>query len=136
MNKLYLFVVLLFCIAPAAMAQQMQAESPLSDTAQEQRARALFYELRCEVCAGQSIGDSNAALAQDMRILVRQKVAEGASNVEILHYFSSRYGNDILMRPPLNTDTAPLWMAPVFLLLLGGWFLMRYFAQKRKHTQF
>lgn len=115
----------------ASFAQEMQQESPLTNAAEEQRARDLFRELRCEVCDGQSIADSNAILAQDMRGAVREKVAQGESDAAILDYFAQRYGREILMRPPLDASTAPLWLAPVFVLLLGGWFLMRYFTRKQ-----
>lgn len=126
----------IFLLWPQALlAQQLQAEVPLADMAQEQRARTLFYELRCEVCAGQTIGDSNAALAQDMRVLVRQQIKSGKDDAAILDYFAERYGDDILMRPPLNANTAPLWLAPVFVFVLGGWFIIRYFA-RRKHSHF
>lgn len=129
----YLYVLLLALgVAFSAAAQTALPENPLPDAAQEQRARALFSELRCEVCAGQTIGDSNAPLAQDMRSLVRSKVAAHESDEVILGYFATRYGDSILMRPPLNSGTAPLWLGPVFVLLLGGWFLVRYFARKKQ----
>jgi cytochrome c-type biogenesis protein CcmH len=135
MNKWLCLMLLAFALPLSAMAQEMRAEQPLPDSAQEQRARELFRELRCEVCAGQSISDSNAALAQDMRQLVRRHVAEGRGDAEILEYFSSRYGDSILMRPPVNASTAPLWLAPLFIFVLGGWFIIRYFARKR-HSHF
>jgi cytochrome c-type biogenesis protein CcmH len=121
--------------APFAHAQETQVEIPLQDQAQEQRARDLFRELRCEVCAGQSIADSNAPLAQDMRITVRNKVASGDTPEEVLDFFAQRYGESILMRPPLSASTAPLWLAPLFVALLGAWFIMRYFSRK-KNTHF
>lgn len=131
----YFIIAYLFLLGPAALAQQMQPEVPLENPQQEQRARELFRELRCEVCAGQTIADSNAALAQDMRGSVRQKIAAGQSDETILNFFAERYGDSILMRPPLTTATAPLWLAPLFVVLLGGWFMMRYFARK-KNTLF
>lgn len=131
-RPLLMLVALFCCLSMSAFAQLATPETPLRDAAQEQRARQLFRELRCEVCAGQSIGDSNAALAQDMRGLVRGKVAAGESDEAILGYFAERYGEGILMRPPMQASTAPLWLGPAFVFLLGGWFLIRYFARKKQ----
>jgi cytochrome c-type biogenesis protein CcmH len=125
-----LCLVMMF-FAFSATAQEMRDEAPLADAAKEAQARELFGELRCEVCAGQTIADSNAPLAQDMRILVREKVAEGQDNQQILSFFSERYGRGILMRPPVDASTAPLWLAPLFLVVLGAWFVMRYFTRKQ-----
>jgi len=122
---------LLGATAAPSRAQETQAEIRLADEAQEQRARELFRELRCEVCEGQTIADSNAPLAQDMRAAVRTKVASGESDEHILGYFSERYGRDILMRPPMDASTAPLWAAPLFVVLLGAWFIMRYFSRRK-----
>lgn len=126
-----IIVILLALVAFSASAQEMREEAFLSDSTQEAQARGLFTELRCEVCAGQTIADSNAPLAQDMRILVREKVAEGQSNEQILQFFAERYGREILMRPPVDASTAPLWLAPLFLIMLGAWFVMRYFTRKQ-----
>lgn len=123
--------ILMALIAFSASAQEMRDEPFLPDAAQEAQARSLFSELRCEVCAGQTIADSNAPLAQDMRILVREKVAEGQDDEQILLFFSERYGREILMRPPVDASTAPLWLAPLFLIILGAWFVMRYFTRKQ-----
>lgn len=123
--------ILIALIAFSASAQEMRDEPFLTDAAQEAQARSLFSELRCEVCAGQTIADSNAPLAQDMRILVREKVAEGQDDEQILQFFSERYGREILMRPPVDATTAPLWLAPLFLIILGAWFVMRYFTRKQ-----
>lgn len=125
-----LLFILIVLLSPVVYAQTAQPEQPLADYAQEQRARDLFRELRCEMCQGQTISDSNAMLAQDMRALVREKVQAGESDEEILSYFAAHYGNDILMRPPLDPQTAPLWLAPLITILLGGWLLMRYFRRK------
>ncbi|MCH2546068.1 MAG: cytochrome c-type biogenesis protein CcmH [Alphaproteobacteria bacterium] len=128
-----LLMITWLCIAAFPVSAQVtQSETALTDSSQEQRARALFRELRCEVCDGQTIADSNAGLAQDMRILVRDKLREGQSDEAILGFFSERYGQDILMRPPMNSETAPLWLAPIFVLLMGGWFIIRYFARKKQ----
>lgn len=129
-----LLFTLFLLISSAAFGQMEQSEQPLAEHMQEQRARDLFYQLRCEVCEGQTIADSNALLAKDMRVLVRDKVEAGESDKVILDYFAARYGDDILMRPPLSAHTAPLWLAPLIIMVLGGWFLVRYF-RRRSHTE-
>lgn len=131
MMKALLFAALLSLVQVPALAQSRQMEVPLAQQAQEQRAREIFHQLRCEVCEGQTIADSNAVLAQDMRMLVRQRVEEGQSDEAILTYFADRYGRDILMRPPMDASTAPLWIAPLFMLVLGGWFVIRYFSRRK-----
>lgn len=135
MKHLLLLLALTFSAIAPAQAQERHVETQLADDAQEQRARDLFRELRCEVCEGQTIADSNAPLAQDMRSAVREKVAVGESDGDILAYFSDRYGRDILMRPPVDASTAPLWFAPLFVAVLGAWFIMRYFS-RRKASRF
>ena len=93
---------------------------PLADPALEARAKAMQRELRCVVCQGQSIDESNAPLAADMRRLIRQQLEEGKSDDEIKGFFVARYGIFVLMNPPVSTDTLFLWFGPVLLVLLGG----------------
>lgn len=92
---------------------------------EEQRAEALFSELRCVVCQNQSIADSDAAVASDLRTIVRDKIAAGASDREIIEFLVSRYGEFVLLRPPFDMRTLLLWGAPVFLLGIGGLILWR-----------
>lgn len=131
MNKLLLLVCLI--LLPLNLsAQTLTPDVPLDDAAQEARARALFRELRCEMCEGQTIGDSNAPLASDMRALVRGKVAAEEPDAAILTFFAERYGDDILMRPPVASRTLPLWLAPFAFLVLGGFVFLRYFHRQKK----
>lgn len=85
----------------------------------------MFNDLRCVVCEGQSVADSDAVLAAQMRAEVRELVNEGKSRDEVLAYFRERYGDDILMTPPLKPRTWLLWGAPLLLLLGGGWLVWR-----------
>lgn len=126
-----LFIVWMLLAMPAA-AQETTADTPLMNAAQETQARELFRELRCEVCEGQTIADSNAALASDMRALVRHRIAAGDTPDDIKHWLAERYGESILMRPPLAAHTLPLWLAPAAMLLLGGVFFVRYFRRERE----
>ncbi|PIW31396.1 MAG: cytochrome c-type biogenesis protein CcmH [Rhodobacterales bacterium CG15_BIG_FIL_POST_REV_8_21_14_020_59_13] len=88
--------------------------------AQEMEAAHLMQEIRCVVCEGQSIADSDAALAQDMRLFVRTRIAAGATPDSVRIALAQRYGDEVLMRPRLTGRTLPLYAAPVILLLAGG----------------
>jgi cytochrome c-type biogenesis protein CcmH len=104
----------------AQAAAVMPAEERLPDPAQEARAVQLQRELRCLVCQGQSLDESNAPLAADLRRLIRSHIAAGESNGEVKRYLVARYGDFILMKPPLERDTMALWFGPAVLLLLGA----------------
>ncbi|MGD9650539.1 MAG: cytochrome c-type biogenesis protein CcmH, partial [Dongiaceae bacterium] len=95
-------------------------EKPLTDPALEARAHQLFQELRCVVCQGESLDASPASLAQDMRQSIRDQLMAGKSETEIKNYLVTRYGDFILMKPPLKTSTLLLWLAPLLLLAAGG----------------
>jgi cytochrome c-type biogenesis protein CcmH len=111
------FILLLLLLAAPAMAAP--AAGTFSDPAMEARARNLQRELRCLVCQGESIDESQAPLAGELRQVVRQQMAEGRSDQEIEGYLTARYGNFILMKPPVEADTYFLWAAP-FLVLIGA----------------
>ena len=98
----------------------MQPGEVLADPALEARARALSAELRCMVCQNQSIDDSDAELAHDLRVLVRERLAAGDSDEEVLDYVVSRYGEFVLLKPRFSMRNALLWGTPVLLLLGGG----------------
>jgi cytochrome c-type biogenesis protein CcmH len=115
---LLLATPLLCSIAPIR-ALAAPAPGTFADPAMEARARNLQRQLRCLVCQGESIDESQASLAAEMRDLVRQQISEGRSDKEIEQFLTSRYGNFILMRPPVETDTYFLWAAP-FLVLIGA----------------
>jgi cytochrome c-type biogenesis protein CcmH len=92
----------------------------LADPKLEARAVALQRQFRCLVCQSQSLDESNALLAADLRKLIRARIAEGQSDQQITDYLVSRYGNIILMKPPLESDTYLLWFGPLLILLTGG----------------
>lgn len=91
----------------------------LADPALESRAREISLELRCLVCQNQSIDDSNADLARDLRLLVRERLKEGDSNEEVLDYVVSRYGEFVLLKPRFSVRTVLLWGTPLAILLIG-----------------
>ncbi|NKK98828.1 cytochrome c-type biogenesis protein CcmH [Rhizobium leguminosarum bv. viciae] len=126
-RRLLLAFVLLLVAAPAFA---VNPDEVLADPALEARARALSAELRCMVCQNQSIDDSNADLAKDLRLLVRERIADGDSDEAVLTYIVSRYGEFVLLKPRVSMKTVLLWGAPVLLVLAGGLSLL-VFARKR-----
>jgi cytochrome c-type biogenesis protein CcmH len=105
-----------------ASAASFAYEGPekLSNPVLEARAVALQKQLRCVVCQGQSLDESNAPLAADLRRLIRADIEKGQSDAEIEHYLVARYGDFILMKPPLERATYALWFGPLIVLLAGG----------------
>ncbi len=103
----------------------------LPDPALEARARSISTELRCMVCQNQSIDDSNADLARDLRLLVRKRLSDGDSDRQVLDYIVSRYGEFVLLKPRLSEKTYVLWGAPLALLAVGG-VALAVFASRRR----
>jgi cytochrome c-type biogenesis protein CcmH len=120
--KPVLTALLLALAAPAVAALPGEA---LPDPAQEARARAISAELRCVVCQNQSIDDSDAPLARDLRLIVRERIAAGDDDAAVKRWVVERYGSYVLLRPPFDASTAALWAAPFVLALAGGWALTR-----------
>ena len=124
----FLFALALAAVAYAAPARAVQPDEMLPDPALEARARTLSRELRCMVCQNQSIDDSDAPLARDLRILVRERLKDGDDDKQVLDFLTARYGDFVLLKPRITWETAALWATPVALLLLGGlglFFLLR-----------
>lgn len=111
-------VLLLVALSAPALALDPGEELP--NAGQEAQARELFRELRCMVCQNQSIDDSDAPLAKDLRMLVRERVAEGDTSDDIRAFLVERYGDFVLLRPPVNSGTLLLWLAPALVLLVGA----------------
>jgi cytochrome c-type biogenesis protein CcmH len=109
----------------------VQPDEVLPDPALEARARALSAELRCMVCQNQSIDDSDAPLARDLRILLRERLAAGDSNEQVIDFLVARYGEFILLRPRLTWHTALLWIAPPAILAIGGVIAVVAFRRRR-----
>jgi Uncharacterized protein involved in biosynthesis of c-type cytochromes len=97
----------------------------LDDPKLEERARGITKNLRCLVCQNQSIDDSDAALAKDLRLLVRERISKGESDDEVLDYVVDRYGDFVLLTPPIKLQTILLWLSPAILLLIGVLFVWR-----------
>ena len=112
-------------------AYAVQPDEVLSDPALEARARTLSAELRCMVCQNQSIDDSDAPLARDLRILLRERLSAGDSDAKVIDFLVARYGDFILLRPPVAWNTALLWLAPPAVLVIG---VLVAFALFRRRT--
>ncbi len=110
-------IMLLFGLSVAALGVAVD-EKPLPDPAQEAQARALMKEIRCLVCQNQSIEDSNADLARDLRAIVRERIALGDSPENVRSYLVDRYGDWVLLKPPIKTSTYFLWASPFLAVLV------------------
>ena len=128
-----ILIPLVWLLSSLAFAQTAQPTS--SDPLSNKRAVALSEELRCLVCQNQSIADSNAELAVDLRRQIREQIAQGRSDQQIVDYMVERYGDLVLYRPPLKATTLVLWMGPPLLFFLGLWLLLLYLRQRRSHTE-
>jgi cytochrome c-type biogenesis protein CcmH len=117
--RFVLHAVLLVLLATTPAAHAVQPDEILADRALEARARDLSRELRCMVCQNQSIDDSDAPLARDLRILVRERLQAGDSDRQVVDFLVARYGEFVLLKPRLGWQTALLWLAPILLLLAG-----------------
>jgi len=121
MMRLFLVLALVWFVAlPPSANAVLRPDELLEDPELEARARALGKELRCVVCQNQSIDDSNADLAQDFRRIVRERVLAGDSDAEIRQYMVDRYGEFVLLKPPVTAGTIVLWAGPFAVLLLGA----------------
>jgi cytochrome c-type biogenesis protein CcmH len=107
-------------LAASALAVARDAPPEAADPTIEARMVRITSELRCLVCQNQTIADSNAGLAVDLRKETREMLKQGKSDAEIVDYMTARYGDFVLYRPPLRTKTVPLWFGPALLLLIGG----------------
>ena len=129
-HRLLFALVLLIAIGGDA-AWAVEPSERLADPALEARARALSKELRCLVCQNQSIDESNADLAHDLRLLLRQRLAAGDTDQQVLDYIVARYGVFVLLDPPFTPTTWLLWLAPPLLVLGGGGLLLQRAWRRR-----
>ena len=131
MRRLAAITLILAAIA-SSNSWAVQPEEMLKDPKLEARARELSRELRCMVCQNQSIDESEAPLARDLRVLVRERLTKGDTDQQVLDFLVARYGEFVLLKPPLESKTIVLWALPPVALLAGAVGL--YFAVRRRRT--
>lgn len=128
------FVLALLVALTPGFALAVQPDEILKDPALEARARDLSSELRCLVCQNQSIDDSDASLARDLRLMVRERLQAGDNDAQVRDFLVQRYGDFILLKPPFKTETLLLWLAPLF-VLAGGAAALFAFARRRRPVE-
>ena len=119
-------------VLAASPVRAVQPDEIMADPAKEARARELSKELRCMVCQNQSIDDSDAPLARDLRLLVRERISAGDTNSQVIDFLVARYGEFVLLKPRLNPHTALLWLLPPLALMGGGIALWVYSNRRRR----
>lgn len=122
-------LIFILALLPS-LAFGLTAEERLSDPAKEEQAHRIFRQIRCVVCSGESVNDSKADIARDMRVLIRKKVAQGMDEAQILEQISSSYGDVILMKPPFSPSTYLLWIGPAILFIVGFVIIICFFRKK------
>jgi cytochrome c-type biogenesis protein CcmH len=124
--------ILVALVAFATFARAVTPDEVLHDPSLEMRARAISQVLRCVVCQNQSIDDSNAPLARDLRILLRERLASGDTDEQALDFIVARYGNFVLLKPPVQLNTLALWLGPALFVLIAtigfGQYVRRRFS--------
>jgi cytochrome c-type biogenesis protein CcmH len=126
--------LVIFCWASAVAVHAVQPDEIMPDAVKEARARELSRELRCMVCQNQSIDDSDAPLARDLRLLVRERIAAGDSNGQVIDFLVARYGEFVLLKPRFNPHTILLWLLPPLVLAGGGIALWAFGRRRGKGT--
>jgi cytochrome c-type biogenesis protein CcmH len=126
-----LFALLVAFVIGISPAMAVQPDEILDDPVLEERARDLSEGLRCLVCRNESIDESSAPLARDLRLLVRERLVEGDSDAEVIDYVVDRYGEYVLLNPPATGSTLLLWGTPLLLLLIGGAVAVRHVRGQR-----
>jgi len=124
-------IFLLFFLVTPALA--IQPDEILEDKVLEERARVISKELRCLVCQNQSIDDSDAPLARDLRVLVRERLQAGESDEKVIKFVVDRYGDFVLLRPPVKASTLTLWVSPIAVLIVGVILLLARFRKQAKN---
>ena len=138
MNKTLRLLALLLALLPTALphsAAALDADEMFEDPAMEARAREIGRELRCLKCRNQSIFDSNAGIAKDLRVAVRERIVAGDSDQEVLDYVHERFGDFVLLKPPVKSTTYALWLAPFVIVLVGAFGTVAYLRKPNRTTR-
>ena len=128
-KNLIIVIIILFSFLYMQNSFSVEPSEMLENKEQELRARDISKNVRCMICQNQSIDESNAPLAKDLRILIRNKIKEGKEDKEIYNFLTDRYGDFILLKPPLKSSTLALWLLP-FIFLIIGFFIVFYHNKK------
>ena len=129
--KLYHYFIGLILISITTFSLSVEPEEFMKDPKKELRAREISKNIRCVVCQNQSIDDSSAQLARDLRLLIRQKIKEGSTDKQIYNFLTERYGDFILLNPPLKTSTIFLWLFPFGLLFIGFFVILKHHKKSK-----
>ena len=133
-NKIFIIFLSLLLIYPFSNnSYTLEPDEIMKDQKQELRARNISKNIRCMICQNQSIDESNAPLAKDLRILIRSKITEGNSDKEIYKFLTDRYGDFILLKPPIKLSTLALWVLPFVFFIIG---IFIVFFQNKKSKKF
>jgi cytochrome c-type biogenesis protein CcmH len=132
MKRAIIILALAAAMIAATPAHAVQPDEVLPDPVKESRARELSKELRCMVCQNQSIDDSEAPLARDLRLLVRERISAGDSDAQVIDFLVARYGEFVLLKPRFNQHTVLLWLLPPLALMAGGIALWVYSDRRRR----
>ena len=130
MRFVFALLALAVTLAPPS-AHAVRPDEMLADPALEARARDIGKELRCLVCRNQSIDDSEAGLAHDLRVLVRERLSAGDTDRQVVDYIVSRYGDYVLLKPPFEAETLLLWLGPLLVLVAGGIGVVFYLRRRQ-----
>lgn len=129
-----IFAAFYFCCLINSAGLAVLPDEVLQDQALEARARDISSHLRCLVCQNESIDDSNAPLARDLRLIVRERLKAGDSDTEVVDYLVARYGEFVLLKPRLNSETILLWLAPLLIIVIAGGAII-FRVKRRKHNK-
>ena len=134
LTKIFVLIIVIFLNQFFSMASYgVDPNEILQDQKQELRARNISKNIRCMICQNQSIDESNAPLAKDLRVLIRNKIKEGKNNKEIYKFLTDRYGDFILLKPPIKLSTLALWVLPFVFFIIG---IFIVFLQNKKSKKF
>jgi cytochrome c-type biogenesis protein CcmH len=132
-NKILKIIIVIFLIQiKSATNNAVEPDEILNNQKQELRAREISKNIRCMVCQNQSIDDSSSSIARDLRILIRNKIEEGKKDKEVYEFLTERYGDFILLKPPLKTNTIVLWFLPFALFIIGVLIILNHNKKSNK----
>ena len=132
-NKILKIIIVIFLIQiKSATNNAVEPDEILNNQKQELRAREISKNIRCMVCQNQSIDDSSSSIARDLRILIRNKIEEGKKDKEVYEFLTERYGDFILLKPPLKTNTIVLWFLPFALFIIGVFIILNHNKKSNK----